>query len=301
MTVNYPRRSPHFLKLRVAVRPFVTPEPVTIGLSGGADSLALVAAALVEGQPVHAIVVDHQLQDGSGEIAETAAEQAKCWGAEAEVVRVTVSEEGGTEAAARAARYQALTAPGRPVWVAHTMDDQAETYLLGALRGNPSGMLPLSVQGAVPLIRPLLEVRRSDTRAACAELGVSPWNDPHNANLDFKRVGVRRRVIPLLDEVNGGPTVPALAQAAYRAALQADFVGSFAEVTTDVRELADMESAVRQASIAALLLDAGAPVKYAIVAAVEQLVVNWHGQGPVAIGGGRRLWRTAGQLVISPR
>src|SRR5699024_186187 len=103
----WPRRSPHFLACRRAVRPFLTPEPVTIGLSGGADSLALVAAARAEGQEVHAVVVDHQLQSGSRAVAEEAAAQARRLGAHAEIATVTVGE-GNLEAHARLARYRAL-------------------------------------------------------------------------------------------------------------------------------------------------------------------------------------------------
>ncbi|QGU01252.1 tRNA(Ile)-lysidine synthase [Corynebacterium kalinowskii] len=298
MPVDYPHRSPAFLQLRVAVRPFVSPEPVTIGLSGGADSLALVAAALVEGQAVHAVVVDHQLQAGSVGVAKQAAMQARAWGADATVIPVTVSQEGSMEAAARAARYEALIACGRPVWTGHTMDDQAETYLLGALRGNPAGMLPHSKYGEADIVRPLLSVRRATTRATCAELGVTPWEDPHNDSEAFRRVAVRKQVMPLLDAINGGPAVPGVAQAAYRVALQHDFVQQAARATTSIAELASMHPAVRHASIAGLIRDADCPIKYATVVAVEQLVTQWHGQGPVAIGGGRSIRRHGSELRV---
>lgn len=302
MSVSYPRHSPAFLKLRVAVRAYATDEPVTVGLSGGADSLALVAAALVENVPVTAVVVDHGLQPGSAGVAATAAEQAIQWGAPADIVTVQVSGSGGMEAAARQARYEALASFGRPIWTAHTMDDQAETYLLGALRGNPTGMLAVSHWDDTPLVRPLLGVRRTDTRLACAELGVKPWDDPHNEAMEFRRVAIRQRAIPLLEDINDGPAVPALALAASRAALSANLLDSLANPNATVPELAAMHPAVRSASIAAKLLDANCSPSHASISAIEQLITNWKGQGPVAIGGtaGKRVWlkRVGDQLVV---
>lgn len=297
MPVDYPHRSPNFLQVRVAVRPYVSEDPVVIGLSGGADSLALVAAALVEGQQVHAVVVDHQLQEGSAGVAKQAAEQARAWGAQATVVPVDVAP-GNLEAQARAARYDALGSFGQPVWTAHTMDDQAETYLLGALRGNPTGMLPRTALDGVELVRPLLGVRRAATRGACAELEIEPWDDPHNDRTDFRRVAIRKQVMPLLGEINGGPAVPGVAQAAYRAALHQEFLTSQLHVEMSVSELAAMHPALRQASIAELIRQAGGTVKFAVVVAVERLVIQWHGQGAVAIGDGHSIRRVAGALRV---
>lgn len=303
MPVHYPRHSPAFLKLRTAVRQFVTAEPVTIGLSGGADSLSLVAAALVEGVAVSAVVVDHGLQSGSAQVAQRAASIAQDWGAEASVVPVHVSGDGGMEAAARQARYAALSSLGRPIWTAHTMDDQAETYLLGALRGNPAGMLQVSTWEDTPLMRPLLGVRRADTLQACAELNVQPWHDPHNEVLDYRRVAIRKQAIPLLADIAGGSVVPALAQAATRAALQSELVAELANPHASISELSAMHPAVRQASIAAKLVEAEHSVSAAVITAVEQLVINWNGQGAVAVGGsnGNRVWlgRKGDQLVFS--
>ena len=135
----WPDRSPAFLKLRRAVRALASEDPVLIGLSGGADSLGLVAAALAEGRNVLALCVDHGLQPDSATVAARAVATARSLGAEARSVKVQVKP-GNIEAQAREARYEALmaaaAAEGRSVWVAHTMDDQAETYLLGSLRGR---------------------------------------------------------------------------------------------------------------------------------------------------------------------
>ncbi|MBU3751800.1 MAG: tRNA lysidine(34) synthetase TilS, partial [Mycobacterium sp.] len=164
-----------------------------VGLSGGPDSLALTAAAVAV-LPTTALIVDHGLQPGSDVVAETAHRQALELGCvAARVLRVQVGTEGGPEAAARAARYGALQAArdGAPVLLAHTLDDQAETVLLGLGRGSGArsiaGMRPCDP----PWYRPLLAVRRQHTHAVCAELKVTPWDDPHNHDHRFTRVRLR--------------------------------------------------------------------------------------------------------------
>ena len=218
----WPRVSPHFLACRRGVRAAALDHAVAVGLSGGADSLALMAALVAEGHEVLALCVDHGLQDGSRAQAERAAEQARKLGARARVLSVAAGAES-MEAAARVARYRALAAAcadeGLEVAVAHTADDQAETLLLGALRGRVTGMGERSEVEGARVVRPLLGVRRADTEGACAELGLSAWQDPQNADTNFRRVALRREVIPQLSRIIGGDAVPALAQAAGDAAL----------------------------------------------------------------------------------
>ncbi len=188
---------------------------VTVAVSGGPDSLALALAVADLGRAGRSITVDHGLQDGSAEQAAAAAALVGDLGFDARVIRVAVTGPGGMEAAARRARYAALAehADG-PVLLGHTMDDQAETVLLGLGRGSG----PRSIAGMRPWTppwgRPLLGVRRSDTLAACAGAGLTAWDDPHNADPAFTRVRLRREVLPLLDQVLGGGVVPALARTA---------------------------------------------------------------------------------------
>lgn len=205
--------------------------PVIVAVSGGADSLALAAAVLTEsgqcGLSVLAATVDHGLQDGSARQAARCAEQLRGIGFErVEILPVTVGRAGGPEAAARDARYAALRqladqvgeragAPGpAAVLLGHTLDDQAETVLLGLARGSG----PRSIAGMRPWRspwgRPLLDVRRVDTERVCAALGVLPWQDPHNADPGFTRVRLRTQVLPLLEQVLGGGVAPALARTA---------------------------------------------------------------------------------------
>lgn len=289
----WPRRSPHFLACRRAVRSF--DGPAVIGLSGGPDSLALAAAAAAEKKDVRCVVVDHGLQPGSAEVAERAAKAARGFGLEAEVVRVAVGQ-GNVEAAARSARYEALLAYGRDVWVAHTADDQAETLILGALRGNPSGMALRNGR----VVRPFLGIRRADTVGACEELGLEPWHDPMNSDPAFRRVAVRRQVVPLLSELLGGDAVPALAATADRIAADQALIASLMDLapTTSCAELAEDAGPIRRRRLAAWLVGEGVPVQGDQLEAVEALVVDWHGQGPVAVAGGRAVVRKGGRLAI---
>ena len=289
----WPRRSPHFLACRRALRPFGG--PAIIGLSGGPDSLALAAAAAAEHKDVRCVVVDHGLQDESAEVAKRAADVARGFGLEAEVVRVEVGE-GNLEAAARSARYEALASYGVDVWVGHTADDQAETLLLGALRGNPSGMAPRNGR----VVRPFLGVRRANTVGACEELGLDPWHDPMNADPAFRRVAVRRQVFPLLSELLGGDAVPALAATADRIAADEELIESLTDLapTTSCAELAEDAGPIRRRRLAAWLLEQGVPVQGDQLDAVEALVVDWHGQGPVAVAGGRAVVRKGGKLAL---
>ena len=289
----WPRRSPHFLACRRALRPFGG--PAIIGLSGGPDSLALAAAAAAEHKDVRCVVVDHGLQDESAEVAKRAADVARGFGLEAEVVRVEVGE-GNLEAAARSARYEALASYGVDVWVGHTADDQAETLLLGALRGNPSGMAPRNGR----VVRPFLGVRRANTVGACEELGLDPWHDPMNADPAFRRVAVRRQVFPLLSELLGGDAVPALAATADRIAADEELIESLTDLapTTSCAELAEDAGPIRRRRLAAWLLEQGVPVQGDQLDAVEALVVDWHGQGPVAVAGGRAVVREGGKLAL---
>ena len=169
-----------------------------VALSGGPDSLALTAAAATV-RPTTALIVDHGLQPGSDAVAAAARAQALQVGCvDARVLRVDVGRAGGPEAAARTARYRALDAArdGAPVLLGHTLDDQAETVLLGLGRGSgPRSIAGMRVADP-PWFRPLLQLRRSLTRAACADLGLQPWDDPHNHDRRFTRVRLRDEVLP---------------------------------------------------------------------------------------------------------
>ena len=220
-----------------------------VALSGGPDSLALTAAAAVV-LPTTALIVDHGLQEGSAAVALTAHRQAVELGCvAAHILSVEVGDRGGPEAAARTARYAALddARRGAPVLLAHTLDDQAETVLLGLGRGSG----PRSIAGMRPCdppwFRPLLDVRRSVTHAVCAELGLPAWDDPHNHDRRFTRVRLRSEVLPLLEDVLDGGVAEALARTA--AALRED--------TDALDRLADTELAACAAVAPAISAQSG--------------------------------------------
>jgi tRNA(Ile)-lysidine synthase len=202
-----------------------------VALSGGPDSLALTAVAAAD-RPTTALIVDHGLQGGSSEVAEAAREQALTLGCEqARVLTVQVGSEGGPEAAARDARYQALLGArdGAPVLLGHTLDDQAETVLLGLGRGSGARSLAGMRPYQPPWCRPLLAVRRSVTHAACAQLGVTPWHDPHNREPRFTRSRVRDQVMPVLEDVLGRGVAEALARTAAALGEDCDVLDDLAE------------------------------------------------------------------------
>ena len=296
VTPFWPRVSPHFLSCRRAVRAAQMDHTVAVGLSGGADSLALCAAMIAEGHDVIALCVDHGLQDGSREQAERAARQAESLGARARVLAVQVPDEAGTslEAVARQERYRAMSAAARggrsplelEIAVAHTADDQAETLLLGALRGRVAGMPERAIVEGARVVRPFLQVRRADTEGACAELGLDVWQDPQNADTDFRRVALRREIIPELSRVIGGDAVPALAQAAMDTARDEDYLATPA--TADCAELAALPEPRRRRAIAAWLIERGVKVTREGVGGIGKLCTNWHGQGPVAVSSARQ-------------
>jgi tRNA(Ile)-lysidine synthase len=269
-----------------------------VALSGGADSLALTAVAAGL-RPTTALIVDHGLQAGSDRVAATAREHALSMGCvDAQVLCVEVGTSGGPESAARVARYAVLDAArdGAPVLLAHTLDDQAETVLLGLGRGSGARSIAGMRSWDPPWCRPLLGVRRALTHAACAELGITPWQDPHNVDPRFTRARLRAEVLPLLEEVLGGGVAEALARTAAalredtdtlddQAALASAAVAEGPATGPDTRRLAELPAAVRRRVIRAWLLASGASDLTDVqIRGVDRLVTDWRGQGGVAVG-----------------
>ncbi|MFC9892899.1 tRNA lysidine(34) synthetase TilS [Nocardia sp. NPDC127579] len=303
-----PRRLPEtaaVLEIRRAVRrwlgAFAPSGAVAVALSGGADSLALTAAAVVEAVSVDALIIDHQLQSGSARVAAEAAATAHRLGCRsARVLTVRVGAEGGLEAAARHARYAGLDAAraGLPVLLGHTLDDQAETVLLGLARGSGGRSIQGMAPYAAPWGRPLLGVRRAVTRRFCADTELAPHEDPHNSAPEFTRVRLRHEVLPLLEDVLGGGVGPALARTAEQlredgAALDELADGLLRAARRDSAEtlaveiLATAPAALRRRAIRLWLLAGGAKaVTDKHLRAVDALVTDWRGQGGVALGGG---------------
>jgi tRNA(Ile)-lysidine synthase len=207
-----------------------------------------------------------------------------------------VGTSGGPEAAARTARYAALDAArdGRPVLLAHTLDDQAETVLLGLGRGSGGRSIAGMRAHDPPWGRPLLGVRRVVTLDACEELDLEPWHDPHNVAPRFTRVRLRTEVLPLLEDVLGGGVAEALARTA--AALREDvdeldaqadrtLVAASRDGDLEVAAIAGLAPALRRRVIRRWLLDGGsAGLTDGQIRGVDRLVVDWRGRGGVAVG-----------------
>lgn len=296
--------------------------PVLVACSGGADSMALAAAVAFEapkaGWLVRAAVVDHGLQPESARTSREVVDRLHALGIErAHVVAVTVGTEGGPEAAARDARYAALTesaaADDATILLGHTLDDQAETVLLGLGRG--SGLRSLAGMAAVapPCRRPLLELRRAVTRQACLVQGIEIWDDPHNLDDRFTRVRVRREVLPLLEDVLGPGVVDALARTATAARHDSDVLDGLAAdlrvAATDpgglrVDVLVATPPALRRRVLRQAALEAGCPAGDLFVVhvdAVDRLLTDWHGQGPLDLPGNVLAWRSGGLLCHAAR
>lgn len=294
--------------------------PVVIGCSGGADSLALSAAVawalrrsarLDESAPaVRVAIIDHRLQPGSDAVAARAAEQVEALGLDPAVVEVDVVDEGqGPEAAARDARRRVweLLDPAQ-IWLAHTRDDQAEQVLLGLARGSGPRSLSGMAASDGRTVRPLLELTRQQTRECCTEFGLTPWDDPHNADPRFLRSRVRGELLTELERVLGPGVDAALARSALLCRQDADALDGWAE-----RVLAGAPSGDRlplellgglPIAVGTRVLrgwvhgHAGAATSAVQVQALWSLVADWHGQGPVDLPGGRVV-RCGSELVIT--
>lgn len=323
MSPTRPRLTPAIADVRRAVRaslqvhsggsaPRPSHEPlVLVALSGGPDSLALAAATAFEapraGVRAGAVIVDHALQAGSADAAAAAARQATALGLDPVTVhRVSVGSAGGREAAARDARYAGLeSAAGQAgavaVLLGHTLDDQAETVLLGLARGSGAA----SLQGMAPatglFVRPLLAIRRATTVRFCADSGLDPWLDPHNDDPAYTRVRVRRAVLPVLEE-QLGPGIPeALARTAEQLREDNDALDHFArEIAEDLAEhseggislpvkaLAANPAALRQRLIRlAVASEFHVSLSRTQTLEVARLVTHWHGQGAIDLPGVR--------------
>jgi tRNA(Ile)-lysidine synthase len=290
---------------------------LVVACSGGADSLALAFATrhvtLRRELGCAAVIVDHGLQPGSAAVAERAREQLRAGGFDdVEVVRVRVpaGSPAGPEAAARDARHAALADSARArsavVLLGHTLDDQAETVLLGLARGSGLRSLAGMSERNGTLLRPLLTLRRSVTVQACAEIGWAPWQDPQNENPRFSRVRVRRTVLPVLEAELGPGVALALARTAALARADTDLLDQLAseeDPGTDdlgVLELLALPPALRSRVIRRWLVRGGAiGVQRDHVGRVEDLVSAWRGQGAVDLPG-VAVERVRGRLQIRP-
>lgn len=267
---------------------------VTCAVSGGADSLALLVLARAADLDVTAVHVDHGLRPESAAEADVVAAAAERFGARFVAEQVQVEHGPNLEARARRARYAVLPPD---VLTGHTADDQAETVLLNLLRGAALDGL----SGMAPAGHPLLGVRRADTQALCAEVGLDPVVDPSNAEPVHLRNRVRHELLPLLVDLAGRDVVPVLAR---QAALLRDEAGLLDEQAaavdvTDVRALAALpEPLARRALRSWLRIGVEHPPDAAAVERV--LAVVRHEARACELNDGRRVSRSRGRLGVDP-
>ncbi|RRD47078.1 tRNA lysidine(34) synthetase TilS [Tessaracoccus sp. OH4464_COT-324] len=267
---------------------------VVVGVSGGADSLALAAGAewcaRRQGGEVLAVIVDHGLQPGSDEVSARVAQQLLDRGIPTTVRPVRVAGAGGVEAAARRARLAALESFGSPVLLGHTLDDQAEQVFLGLLRGSGLRSLAGIPERRGVFLRPLLGIRRATTLAAVAQWGLQAWEDPMNSDERFRRVQVRGWLADF-ERALGRDVRANLARTAQLARADADLLDELAGPPPVGEPLPlsrlDCHPALRERRIKAWLSANGCRPTQVHVSEVARLVSAWRGQGPIDVPGGR--------------
>jgi tRNA(Ile)-lysidine synthase len=305
--------------IRSAVRPFLEKmeagNRVVVAVSGGADSLALAYALSMEVKKlaiqISAVTIDHQLQSKSSEQASRVVEQLKQLGIDCTVVKVKIEITEGLEASARKARFVALDQlQADAIFLGHTHNDQAESVLLGLARGSGTRSLSGMADVNGKYLRPFLAITREQTESACSEIGLTPWNDPHNKDSQFARVRVRTQALPVLEETIGPGISDALVRSAQLLRDDADALDQWAEEEIVGLDLHDLDCtylqglprAIRSRIIRRAVYEAGAPwgsLSAEHVGAIEALICAWNGQGPAHLPGGVKVERFSGRLSLS--
>ena len=312
--------TPALWQIRKAVKPWLndSAQPVLFGCSGGADSMALAVALFMESlnTKVIPIVIDHGLQEGSAQITSQTIERLKQIGfTQVESAKAQVTMTDGLEASARRARYQLFnqfieTYQPKYFLLAHTLNDQAENVLLGLARGSGARSLSgMAVKNNI-FVRPLLKISREVTTAACSEVGIEIWSDPHNEDLRFTRVRVRKNLLPIIEDNLGPGITEALVRSADLLRDDADALDGFAAeyfnqadpFNLDVKELERLPKAITTRVLRLAIYKAGAPagsLSAEHIAAAQALISDWHGQKEVSLPGNVKLLRNSGRITLS--
>ena len=280
--------------------------------------MALALALFLEANQskVIPVVVDHGLQEGSAQITSQTISKLKAIGytqVESAIAQVKITD--GLEASARRARYQIFNQfidTYRPKYflLAHTLNDQAESVLLGLARGSGARSLSgMAVENNI-YVRPLLKISRHTTVAACREGGIEIWSDPHNDDLRFARVRTRKNVLPNLEENLGPGITEALVRSADLLRDDADALDSFAReyfaqtdpLNLSVSELERLPKAIRTRVLRLAIYKAGAPtgsLSAEHINGAEALISDWHGQKELSLPGDVKLLRNSGRITLS--
>lgn len=315
--------NPAVLELRQAIRPWLSKlelhEKVLVGVSGGADSLALAFATYLEAKDdfnIIPVVVDHGLQANSAQIAADTVSKLKGFGfTEIFLAKANLIMVDGLEASARRARYQvfeqAIETYGAKLFLlGHTQNDQAESVLLGLARGSGTKSLSGMAEQNGIYVRPFLLLAKELTMAACNELDIEYWSDPHNLNEEFTRVRVRKNILPIMESQIGPGITQALSRSARLLRQDSEALDQMAaEVfadqdpkNLDIEVLAALPKALRSRVIRLAVYAAGAPagsLSADHLEPLEALVTDWHGQGVTSLPGGVKVGRFSGRLSLS--
>jgi len=274
------------------------PSAGVAAVSGGADSTALLVLAVEAGCDVTAVHVDHGLRAGSDREADHVAALADRLGVPFRAERVAVEPGPNLEARARDARRSVLTATAM---TGHTADDRAETLLLQLVRGAGAHGLASLAPGPT---KPILALRRVETRAVCEARGLTWLEDPTNHEPIFRRNRIRAEVLPLLDDIAARDVAPLLARTA-------------SLLEDDDRLLDELAAAIDPTDAAALAIAPPALARRAVrrwlvapaplgsyppdLATVERVLAVARGVARATdVGAGRRVRRSSGRLILEP-
>ena len=238
------------------------PERYVIALSGGLDSTVLAAALAltreVHGKALLAVHVDHQLQPESAAWSERCRDLAAGLDIDFATERIDVDPNSGSglEAAARAARYEALAEHLRPGdWLlsAHHRDDQAETLLMNLMRGSgPAGIAGIGLinpLGRGWLVRPLIDVSRTALEEYAADAKLAWIEDPSNEDRRFDRNYLRHEILLRLEQRWPGVT----SRLAKSASLAGEAVSLLADLADlDLRSIGDRPERINIDGLSAL-------------------------------------------------
>lgn len=270
---------------------FPSTGPVACAVSGGPDSMALLALAVAAGLAPTAHHVDHGLRPGSAVEAGLVAEVCDRLGAKFVAHRVALDDGPNLEARARVARFAALPSD---VLTGHTADDQAETVLLNLMRG--AGTDGVAGMRRSPQ-KPLLAIRRAETHELCRLCGISVVVDESNTDPRFRRNRVRHELIPLLDDIAQRDVSALLAREADLIADDERFLTGLATAidVRDARALAGAPLALARRAVRQWLSDPYPPDS----ATVERVLEVARGVHPGCdVGRGRRVIRSRQRLEL---
>jgi tRNA(Ile)-lysidine synthase len=285
-------------------------QKLLIAVSGGADSMALASATLFESKKLQlqiaTVTIDHGLQKASAKVTEQTLEKLQKIGiTETWSKKVKVGTKGGPEAAARAARYEALESirvesKSDFIVLGHTANDQAETVLLGLTRGSGSKSLSGMSVRSERLLRPLLSIERKTTEQFCKDEKISPWQDPQNRDLKFLRVRIRKVVLPFLEKQLGNGIFGNLLRTSSQLQEDDQYLSLVAakafkkvakagsnSLSLSQPDLVKLPDAIRNRVIKSAIDYFEVESSRVHVLAVVDLVLNWHGQKPLTLPGVR--------------